>query len=117
MIFVLLVFVFLSCNKEEQEQEMIDAALELKKQLYRKEAMAKCREEMMLTADALADSILLVRINVRNPIERPERPPRPETPEINFEDTLKLVKPGGNKRKKSDLQDTAVQGSNFRKTE
>lgn len=116
MIFLLLVFVFLSCNKEEQEQEMIDAALQLKKQLYRKEAMTKCREELMLTADGLADSILLTRINVRNPIERPERPPRPETPEVEFQDTLKLVKPGG-KRKKRDLQDTAVQGSSFRKTE
>jgi hypothetical protein len=106
-----------SCNKEEQEQAMIDTAVKLKAELYRKEARAACRMEMLARADVLADSILLTRINVRSPIEKPARPGRPETPEVNFQDTIELIRPDRRGLKAAPTQDSLNQGSNLRKTE
>ena len=99
--FVAGVILSLGCNKEAQEQEMILAAIEVKKELFIKEAREKCKKDMMKQADLLADSILLERIQVRNGVVRPEKPKRPETPEVDFKDTFSLIKPG---RKKPVLQ-------------
>jgi len=96
---ILIVVVLSACNKKEREQTMINEALQLKTELYRKEAMKKCKKEMLAEADILADSILLKRINVRNPIDKPPRPGRPEAPEVQFQDTFQLLKPGKNKKK------------------
>lgn len=113
----MILFMLSACKKKEREQAMINEALQLKTELYRKEAMKKCKKEMLVEADILADSILLMRINVRNPIEKPPRPGRPEAPEVNFRDTLELLKLGKNKKKNRLSQDSLTQGSSLRKTE
>ncbi len=105
-----------ACNKKAEEQAMIDAAVALKIKLYRKEAREDCRKEMLARADMMADSILLTRVNVRNPVVKPQRPGRPETPQVNFQDTIELIKPG-RKKEKFLPADSLSQGNNLRKTE
>jgi hypothetical protein len=110
-------FVLSACLKEEQYskaeiQARMDEVLNQKLLDFRLNAIRRCREDMMLEATAIADSMLIQESFLnRDTLTRPPKPIRPgdPIPEVkSLPDTVKL-KPFFDRRKKGKVQrDTLI---------
>ena len=71
-----------SCAKEVTQEELIQAAIELKLETWRKEQINNCRTKIMEDADRYVDSLLLVTSldSKLDTIPKPGKPVKPVKP-------------------------------------
>ena len=72
-----------SCKDPITQEELIQAALELKLEQWRKDEMLKCRQQALLEAEAYVDSILVVR-SLPTKLDTIPKPPKPMKPPKPF---------------------------------
>ena len=72
----------IACKQRITQEELIDAAIEIKLSKWREEQLQACKEKAMLRAEEYVDS-LLVAISLETKLDtipKPEKPDRPAKP-------------------------------------
>ncbi len=94
----LVVFAIVSmvgCSKPVTQEELIEEAVRLRVDQWRRAQVSDCRSRTLLKADAYVDSVLLARsLDVRlDTIPKPMKPDRPEKPAFRAKpDTVTIRK-------------------------
>lgn len=89
------VALILGCAKPVSQEELIEEAVRLRVDQWRRAQVSDCRSRTMLRADAYVDSVLLARsLDVRlDTIPKPMKPDRPEKPAFRAKpDTVTIRK-------------------------
>ena len=87
--------VILGCAKPVTQEELIEEAVRLRVDQWRRAQVSDCRSRIMQKADAYVDSVLLARsLDVRlDTIPKPLKPDRPEKPAFRAKpDTVTIRK-------------------------
>ena len=77
-----MMILLIACKKKITQEELIEAAIEIKLSNWREEQIQACRDNAMLKAEEYVDS-LLVAISLESKLDtipKPEKPDRPAKP-------------------------------------
>ncbi|HUR30469.1 MAG TPA: hypothetical protein VMZ69_03500 [Saprospiraceae bacterium] len=74
-----MICLFISCHKKVSQEELIQSALSLKIEQWRKDQMKECEAKAMLKAEAYVDSMLIVN-SLSSKLDTIPKPPRPMKP-------------------------------------
>lgn len=95
MVFVWSLILLCGCKKQISQEELIQAAVEIKLQQWEDSQLELCREEALLLAERYVDSLLLVTSleTKLDTIPKPAKPVRPPKPVFRKKPDSVIVKP------------------------
>jgi len=92
---LMIMILLTACKQRISQEDLIDAAIEIKLSNWREEQLQVCREKAMVRAEEYVDS-LLVAISLESKLDtipKPEKPDRPSKPPFKAKPDSVVVDP------------------------